>query len=103
MTVVVFLAGLQTEVAGSQQHGVFGKCAFDFAGPAAMAEVRKRTGATEEDLLMLCGWEVAFEALGVVENAQAALLAKRFELVAFLTADGAGLGDANGHQRQALR
>ena len=24
--------------------------------PAAMAEVRKRTGATEEDLLMLCGW-----------------------------------------------
>jgi len=24
--------------------------------PAAMAEVRKRTGATEEDLLILCGW-----------------------------------------------
>jgi len=24
--------------------------------PAAMAEVRKRTGAAEEDLLMLCGW-----------------------------------------------
>ena len=24
--------------------------------PAAMAEARKRTGATEEDLLMLCGW-----------------------------------------------
>src|SRR5450432_1888629 len=24
--------------------------------PAAMAEVRQRTGATDEDLLMLCGW-----------------------------------------------
>ena len=36
--------------------------------PAAMAEVRKRTGSTEEDLLMLCGW--AGEAKGALpENA----------------------------------
>ena len=46
---------------------------------------------------------VAFQALGVIENAEAALLAKRLQIVALLAGGRAGIGDNDGDQREAGR
>src|SRR5690242_18167400 len=102
MTIVIFLPGLQTQMTGGQEHGVFGELAFNFAAPAAEhQQVIFSSAGTLADFGH-GGGKVALKTLGIVENTQAALLAKGFKLVALLAAHGSGFGYANGHQRQAF-
>jgi hypothetical protein len=46
---------------------------------------------------------IALQAFGIVVDAQAALDAVGLQFVALAPAERAGLGDADGHQRQAVR
>src|SRR5580704_14229286 len=102
VAVVILLRGEQAQLAASLIDGLLGTMTLGLAGPGGQQQeiFLGRAGALAD----AChGWGmVAFHALGVVENAKAALCSESFQLVAFLTAEGACLRNVDGHQWEAV-
>ena len=90
-------------MARGEQHGLLGTLPFRLAAPAAEDQQVFVSGAGALADFGHGGGEVALQALGVVKDAQAALLAKGFEFVALLAADGSGLGDREWPPAAGLR
>src|SRR5581483_4081659 len=102
VTVVVLLRKLQTQLTACQQYGLIRQRAFGLARACG-----------DDDEIVICRLDpfshsgyrlrmIALQALHVVEDAQAALLAESLDLIPLFAAQLSNARNTDRHQRQAM-